>query len=163
MVNAKNHDPLGDIDNLDGNCALRARMDARGLTSLCKPSVTHIAFAHDATFGVELRNSVRAIPCAILAADAGIFTVQDQARGWVFCEGLHRTAFHAGRFQTVIAAHGKVGTPCVRIRATIDFPNASPMNIRRVAVLLIAGHDAALAADAFCHVEVKAILLTFAR
>ena len=40
----------------------------------------------------------------------------------------------------------------------LDFAHAPPVDRRRIAVLFVAGHHAALAADALRHVEVKAIL-----
>ena len=47
----------------------------------------------------------------------------------------------------------------VRIPAAFDLADAAPVDRRRVAVLLVAGDDAALAADAAAHVEVKPVLL----
>jgi len=47
----------------------------------------------------------------------------------------------------------------IGIPATLNFSNASPINIRGIAILLVASHNAALAADAFGHVEMKTILL----
>jgi hypothetical protein len=44
-----------------------------------------------------------------------------------------------------------------------NLSHPSPIDVRRISVLLIAGHDAALATDALRHVKVKAILLTSLR
>lgn len=49
----------------------------------------------------------------------------------------------------------------VRIPAAFDLSDPPPVDVRRISVLLVAGHDAALAANALRHVKVKAIL--FAR
>ena len=48
----------------------------------------------------------------------------------------------------------------IRVIPTLHFADAPPVERSRIAVLLIAGHHAALAADALRHVEVKSILLT---
>ena len=44
--------------------------------------------------------------------------------------------------------------------AAFEFTDAAPVEVGGVAVLLVAGYDAALAADALRHVEMKAILFT---
>jgi hypothetical protein len=47
-----------------------------------------------------------------------------------------------------------------RIRATFNLPHPPPVDVHRIAVLLVASDFTALAADAFGHVEVEPILLT---
>src|SRR5438552_12655463 len=47
----------------------------------------------------------------------------------------------------------------VRIPPAFDLTYAPPINLRRVSVLLVACHHAALAADALRHVKVKPVLL----
>jgi hypothetical protein len=49
-------------------------------------------------------------------------------------------------------------TLSVRIPATFDLTHAPPVDVRWISVLFVAGHNAALAPDAFAHVEVKAKL-----
>ena len=48
----------------------------------------------------------------------------------------------------------------VRIPSAFDLLDASPVDRGRIPVLLVAGHDATLAADAAAHVEVKPVLLS---
>ena len=48
-----------------------------------------------------------------------------------------------------------------RIPAAFNFTHAPPVDGRGISVLLIAGDDAAFAADALRHVEVEAVLLSF--
>jgi hypothetical protein len=43
----------------------------------------------------------------------------------------------------------------VRIPAALDFAHATPVDVCWISVLFVAGHDAALAPNAFAHVEVK--------
>src|SRR5437773_6820290 len=47
----------------------------------------------------------------------------------------------------------------VRIPPAFDLTHAPPINLRRVSVLLVACHHAALAAYALGHVKVKSVLL----
>jgi hypothetical protein len=47
----------------------------------------------------------------------------------------------------------------VRIVSAFNLPDAPPIDRRRITILLVAGDDAALASNAFRHIEVKAILL----
>jgi hypothetical protein len=62
-----------------------------------------------------------------------------------------------------MTSNGHVRALGARIPTTFDFADASPIDGRGVSVLFVAGDDAALAADAFAHVDVKAILLARAR
>src|SRR5579862_594719 len=58
-----------------------------------------------------------------------------------------------------IATHRQVQAMSIRIPTTLNLSNSTPVDVRRVAVLLVAGHNATLATDALRHVEVKTILL----
>jgi hypothetical protein len=51
----------------------------------------------------------------------------------------------------------------IGIPPAFNLSHSPPIDVRRIPVLLIAGHDAALATDALRHVKVKAILLTSLR
>jgi hypothetical protein len=57
------------------------------------------------------------------------------------------------------AAYGEVVTLRVRIRATFDITNSSPVERRRIPVLLVASDNTAFAADTFRRVEMKTVLL----
>lgn len=50
--------PRINLNKLDGDCALRAGVDAGRFTALAQPAVAHIALAHHATLFVELRHAV---------------------------------------------------------------------------------------------------------
>jgi hypothetical protein len=58
----------------------------------------------------------------------------------------------------VKAAHGEVKALRIRVVPALDFTDAPPVQLRRITILFVAGHDAALAADTLRHVEVKSIL-----
>jgi hypothetical protein len=59
----------------------------------------------------------------------------------------------------MIAAHGEVIALRVGIVTAFYLAHAPPVERRGIAVLFVARHHAALAADALGHVEVKAVLL----
>jgi hypothetical protein len=59
----------------------------------------------------------------------------------------------------VIATHGKIEPLRVGVPTSFNLAHAPPMNLCRVAVLLVAGHNAALATHALGHVKVEAVLL----
>src|SRR5688500_44265 len=121
--------------------------------------MAHVALADDAALGVVLRHAVRTVPGAVLAPDAGIGAVADDPGHRILLIGVDRTATEAGRLEAVIAAHRKVGAGGVGKEPALDVADPPPVDRRRIPVLLVAGDDAALAADALLHVEVKAVLL----
>src|SRR6185312_3244184 len=149
------------VDNLDFNRVLGAGVDTGGLQPFAEPSLAHVAFADDAAFGVELRNGVRAIPYAVLAADARIRRVQHDPGHRIFCVSFDGAAFYAVGVEAVVAAHGEVVAHGVGIGAAFEFADTPPVDVGGVAVLLVAGDLAGAAADALGHVEVEAVLLTF--
>jgi hypothetical protein len=79
----------------------------------------------------------------------------------VFGVGIDWAALEALGIQAVITAHGQVVPLRVGVNATFHLADTSPMNICRVAVLLIAGDLAGAASNAFRHVEVETVLLPF--
>jgi len=122
--------------------------------------VTHVTLAYDSTLGVILRHSVRTIPHAILAADAGIGTVQDHAGRGVLSISLHWTTDQARWLQAVIAAHRQVMALRMRIMAAFHFADTAPIDCGRIAILLVTSHYAAFATDTLRHIEVETILFT---
>ena len=85
--------------------------------------------------------------------------MQDHASHRIFEVGVHGTAFQTRRLHAVIATHGQIGAVCIRVPAAFDLPDSSPVDVRGVAVLLVASHNTTLATDTFGHVEMKAVLL----
>src|ERR1035438_3893629 len=114
-----------------------------------------------AALGVVLRHTIRAIPGAILTADADIRAMAHDSGGAIFGVRIDRASRHACRFHAVVASHREIVANRLRIDAAFDFADAAPENIRRVSILLVAGNHAAFAPDALGHIEMKAIL--FAR
>jgi len=58
----------------------------------------------------------------------------------------------------VITAHGEVVALSVGVVAAFEVAHRTPVDCGRIAVLLVAGYDAALATDALRHVKVEAVL-----
>src|SRR6185503_9994472 len=73
--------------------------------------------------------------------------------------GIHRAAREARGLCAVVAAHREKGPRGIREPAAFDLADAAPVDRSGIAVLFVAGDDAALAADALPHVEVEAVLL----
>ena len=84
--------PLELIDDLDFDGVLGAGVDAGGFEAGGEAAVAHVAFADDAALGVELRDGVGAVPDAVLAADAGVGGVQDDAGDGIFFVGIDGAA-----------------------------------------------------------------------
>ena len=59
----------------------------------------------------------------------------------------------------MIATHRQMQTLRVRVPATFNFADASPIDVRGISVLFVASDDATLAADALRHIKVKTVLL----
>jgi hypothetical protein len=125
--------------------------------------VAEIALADNTPLRVELGHAVRAVPRAVLTPDAGVRAVQHDAGRRVFLEGIDRATAHTGRLDAVIAAHREIRAMGLRVKAALDLADAPPVDGGGVGVLLVAGDDTALAADALAHIEVKSILLAAPR
>jgi hypothetical protein len=77
----------------------------------------------------------------------------------ILCVGLDWTTDQAGWLQAVVAAHRQVQAMRIGIPSAFDLSHPSPIDVRRISVLLVAGYNAALATDALRHIKVKAVLL----
>ncbi len=121
--------------------------------------MTHVALPDDAALRVVLRHTVRTIPRAVLAPDASFRAMQHYTSDRIFGVGIHRTAFQTRRLHAVIAAHRKIRTLAIGVPAPFNLPDSSPINVRRIAILLVASHNTTLATDTFGHVEMEAVLL----
>ena len=61
----------------------------------------------------------------------------------------------------MVASHRQVPTLRIRKNPAFDLSHAAPVQRAWVAILFVAGHHTALAADTLGHVEVKAILFAW--
>ena len=123
--------------------------------------MAHIAFPHYTTLFIELRNGVRAVPHAVLTADAGIGGVQDDTGHGILGVGIDGATLEAVGIEAMVAAHGKIVALGIGIGAALDLANAAPANLCGISILLVAGNLAGAAADALGHVEVEAVLLSW--
>jgi hypothetical protein len=151
--------PFFDVHDFDGNRTLRTGAHTGRRLPQRQTTVAHVALADDATISVVLRHPIRAIPGAVLTADAGVGAVLHDAGHRILAVGVHRTAAQTCRLDTVVASHRQIRPRGVRKPSAFDLADAPPVDRRRVAILLVARHHAALAADALLHVEVKSVLL----
>ena len=151
--------PLRNTHGFNANGVFRAGGNTCRILPLGQPSIAHVAFAHDAALRVVLRHAIGAIPGAVLAANADIGAVTHDSSGAIFGVGIDRAPRHAGGFKAVVTAHRQIVAERIWINAALNLAHPPPENIRGIAILLVAGHHAALAPDALGHVEVKAVLL----
>ena len=146
------------FDLLDGDGVRRAGADARRREPLGEPRLAHVALGDDAPVGLERGDRVRAVPRAVLAADAVVGVVGDDAVVQLDV-GVRRAALEAGRLEAVVARHRQVEAAGVRVVAALDLTDTPPRRAGRQPVLLGARHLAGVAADAGVHGEAEAVLL----
>src|SRR6266852_4832536 len=151
--------PFKLIDDFDLNSVFGAGVDTGGFEAIREPSVAHVALADDTSLRVELGHGVRAVPDAVLAADASVRGMKDDAGDTIFGVCINGAALDAVCAEAVVAAHGEVEAVGVRPYAAFDFADTTPAKIGWSVVLLIAGDFAGAAANAFRHVEVETVLL----
>src|SRR5215471_3316836 len=96
--------PRFDVDDFYLNRTARACGHARRRLPVAEAAVAHVALAHDSAFGVVLRDAVRAIPRAVLTADARVSAVEYDAGRRVFLICVDGTALQTCRLETVMAA-----------------------------------------------------------
>ena len=151
------------VDDLDRDRRVGARLHAGGRLARRQPVGAHVALAHDAALAVELRHLVRAGEHAVLAADALVVEVADDAGRGILLVGLHRAAVHAGRVEAVMAGgrdrllHGRLA------RTAVQEADAAPGLVVVEAVQAVAGGDAGLAPRAGVEVDAEAVLLAGGR
>ena len=108
--------------------------------------------------GWNAGHRVRAVPGAVLAADAVVGVVGDDAVVELLV-GVGRAALrHAGSRQWLHDID-RWKRRVVRVLAALDLADPPPHRAGRQAVLLGAGHLAGVAADARVHVEAEPVLL----
>ena len=150
--------PRLDVDLLDGDGVGRAGATQAG----ARPSssrgrhMSHLVTIRRS--GWNAGHRVRAVPRAVLAADALVGVVGDDPVGELLV-GVGRAALEAGRLEAVVARHRQVEAAGDRVVAALDLTDPPPRRARRQAVLLGAGDLARVAADAGVHGEREAVLL----
>jgi hypothetical protein len=152
---------LGHIDNFNLDRCFRTRIDAGRLQTVFETAFAHVALSDDATLGIELRYRIGTVPDTVLTADAGVGGVHDNAGNGILFVGVDRATLEAIGVETVITSHGKIMPLGIGVAAAFEFTDAAPHDVGGITVLFVASDFAGAAANAFGHVEVKAILFAF--
>src|SRR3989442_8065236 len=147
--------PCSLIDDFDRDCAFRTCAHARWSEASVQPAVTHVALADYSSLRIELRDSVGAVPDAVLASDTDFRIVIHDSRPEILRVRFHRTTDQTSRLQAVIAAHRESPLLHIRVHAAFDLANPAPVDVRGIPILLVAGDHSAFAADTLPHVEIE--------
>src|SRR6185436_16486502 len=94
------------VDHLDGDGLVGAALHAGGGLAHRQPVAAHVALADDPLLGAVLGGVVRAHQGAVLAADALVVEVADDAGHRILLVALHRAAGHAGGIDAVVTRGG---------------------------------------------------------
>jgi hypothetical protein len=117
-----------------------------------------MALGDDTAVGVEDRHFVRAVPGTVLASDtAGVIMKDDPVVK--LDVALGRTPFETLGIDTVVTAHGVKKLKRVGKRPHLHLTHTPPLDIGRVAVLLVTGNLTAVTPDTRRRIEMKTVLL----
>ena len=109
--------------------------------------------------GMILRHVVRAGQRAVLAAEALVVEMLDDAGDGILFVGIHRAGDHARRLEAVVARGRDVLHHRRRARAADEQPDVAPRFVFVEPVERVTGDDARLAAGAAVEVDFEGILL----
>ncbi len=124
-------------------------------------AAAHVALPHDPHFLAVARHVVGTLQHAILAANALVVEVPDDARDGVLFIGQHRAALHAGRFDAVMAGGRDVLDHRGLAAAAGEQAHLSPDFVLVQAVQIMAGGHAGLASGAGIEIDLEGVLLAF--
>ena len=99
---------LANIDRANADRLVRASLHAGRRFAHGQPRGTHIAFANDAPGLVIFRNVIRTLEYAVLASDALIVEVVDDAGNSVFFICVDGATIEACRFDAMMTCGGDV-------------------------------------------------------
>ena len=151
------------IDDRDADGLVGTGLDAGGRLAVLQAVAAHVALAHDAALLVVLGRVVGAHQDAVLAADALVIEVLDDAGDRILLVGLDRAAGQAGGLQAVVARGGdgllRGGLRGSAVQQADGAPDLAVVQ----AVQVVAAGDAGLAAGAQIQVDLERVLLAGAR
>ena len=156
-------DHLLHVHHADRDGAVRTRLHAGRGFSLDQPVAAHVALADDALGTAVLGRLVGAGQRAVLATEALIVEVLDDARDGVLLVGLHRTRVHAGRVQAVVTCRGDMLDDRQAPASTVQEAHVAPRLLLLETVQRVTRGDARLAAGAGVEVHVEGVLLAGGR
>src|SRR3979411_1208418 len=87
--------PFQLINDFDLNGVFGTGVDTGRFEAIGEAAMAHVTFADDTALRVELRHGVRAVPDAVLAADASVRGVKDDAGDGIFGVGVDGAALDA--------------------------------------------------------------------
>ncbi len=119
--------------------------------------MAHVAFGNDMAFLVVRRDSIRAVPCAVLAPDTAWIVVKNDAVV-KFDVAVGRTSDEAGGIDTVVTTHGVKQQKSIWEASPLHFTYTSPFDVGRVIILLIARYFTAAASDTFGGIKMESVL-----
>ncbi len=133
-------------------------MDAGGGFTFAETAVAHVALADDAEAFAVFRDVVGTLQDAILAADALIIEVADDAGERIFFVGEDGAAVEAGGVGAVVE-RGRDGLrKRMRVVAADEQADVAPRFLVVEAVERVAGGDAGFAAGAGIQVDLEGVL-----
>ena len=156
-------DDLLDVHHADRDGAVRARLHARGGFAFHEPVAAHVALADDALGAAVLGRLVGTGQRAVLAPEALVIEVLDDARDRVLLVGLHRAGVHAGRVEAVVAGGRHVLDDRQAPAAAVQQADVAPRLFVLEAVEPVTGCDARLAPRAGVQIHVEGVLLAGGR
>ena len=156
-------DHLLDVDHANRDGAVRTRLHAGRGFPVGEPVAAHVALADDPLGTAVLRRLVRTGERAVLAAEALVVEVLDDAGDRILLVGLHRTCVHAGGIQAVMAGRRDVLDDRQAPAPAVQQPDVAPRFLLFEAVQGMAGRHARLAARAGVEIHVEGVLLAGGR
>ena len=156
-------DDLLDVDHANRDGAVRTRLDAGRGFALRQPIAAHVALADD-PFGVAvLRRVVRTGQRAVLAPEALVVEMLDDARHRILLIGVDGARVHAGRVEAVVTRGRDMLHHGQALASAVQQPHVAPRFLLLEAVQRMARRDARLAAGAGVQVHVEGVLLAGGR
>ncbi len=151
------------VDDGDRDRLMGTRLDARGGFAHSQSRRTHIALPHDPFAGMVLGHVVRAGHRAVLAPEALVVEMLDDAGRCVLLVGIDGTSDHASRFETMMTRGSDVLHDGKAARTADEQPDVAPRFLLVQAIERVTCDDACLAPRAAIEINLKCVLLPGAR
>jgi len=151
---------VGAGDELDGDRATRTSLDAGWSFAGSEASMAHVAFADDAALRGIFRNVVGTFENTILAADALIIEMTDDAGVWIFFVGENGAAIETGWIDAMMAGSGDDLLIRFSFGSADEQADAAPGFIIVEAVEGVTGANAGFATGAVVEVDSEGVLFS---
>ena len=151
------------VDEGNGDRFVRTCLHTRRRFPDSESVRAHVALSNDASFLGILRHVVWAFPSAILATDALVIEVANDAGYRVFVVRVDRTTVHTSRIHAVMTGGGDRLLHRFQDCSTKKHTDIAPGLVIVEAVEIVAGGHARLATGASIQIDSKRILLAWSR